>query len=109
MRVKKKFGLFLLLAGVSGCGGGTVGMISIEPDRVTLAEGQQQVFQVTVSQCTDTHVSWSVREGSQGGTISSDGAYTAPYTPGIYHVEAECVRNSRVNTVAEVTVNGPDS
>jgi hypothetical protein len=45
-------------------------------------------FQATVSGTTNQGVTWSVLEGSAGGTISAAGVYTAPATPGSYHVVA---------------------
>lgn len=105
MQKQTQWRLLLLLIGLSGCGGGVTGVVRIHPDRVTLTTGQQQVFSVTITQCTDTQVVWSVQEGNIGGTINSDGVYTAPPDSGVYHVEAECTSDPRVNSTAEVTVN----
>ena len=105
MQAKQRPGLLLLLIGISGCGGGTVGVVSIDPSRVILGTGQQQVFTVTVTQCSGTQVNWSVDENAAGGSVSSDGVYTAPSETGIYDVRAACASDTRVNAVAEVTVN----
>ena len=106
MQTQQRLGILLLLMAVSGCGGGSVGSVAIDPSRVTLNTGQQQVFTVTLTQCTGSQIAWSVDEGGgSGGAVNSDGVYTAPSTAGTYHVRAACASDSRVNAVAEVTVN----
>jgi hypothetical protein len=49
-------------------------------------------------------VTWSVREGTGGGSITTAGLYTAPGTPGTFHVVATSVADSRQTTEATVTV-----
>ena len=89
---------------LAGCGSGPAGTVTIDPGSVTLAPHQQQVFTVTVMQCGDTHVVWEVSEGSAGGSITSDGVYTAPDTPGEYHVMAACDTDGRINDTATINV-----
>jgi len=36
----------------------------------------------------DAAVDWVVEEGPSGGSVSSSGVYTAPHSPGVYHVIA---------------------
>lgn len=59
-------------------------------------------FTATASSGT---VNWSVLEGPSGGSVTSGGAYTAPATPGIYHVVATSSDNPAVTDTA-VTVVG---
>ena len=89
-----------------GCGGGSgsSGSVTIDPRSILLSVGQTKAFSVTVTQCTDTRVRWSVTEGDAGGTVTSDGVYTAPTTPGTYHVVAVCDADTSVNDTATVTV-----
>jgi YD repeat-containing protein len=56
----------------------TVG-ISITPVAVSLAAGQTQQFTATVTNATNTAVTWSISP-SGVGTINSSGLYTAPAT-----------------------------
>ena len=49
-------------------------------------------------------LTWSVQEGAAGGTIGSDGTYTAPSTTGTYHVVATNMQNTSESAVATVTV-----
>ena len=59
----------------------------------------------TIQFTANEQVSWSLQEGPAGGTISSNGTYTAPQTPGLYHVIATAVRDSLTVTVL-VTESG---
>jgi sugar lactone lactonase YvrE len=56
--------------------------VVVTPASARLRAGEQQRFDADVA------VDWSVAEGAAGGTIDSDGRYTAPLTPGTYHVVA---------------------
>lgn len=51
-----------------------------------------------------TAVTWSVREGSAGGTVTPAGLYSAPATPGTYHVVATSVADPSKSAAAVVTV-----
>jgi hypothetical protein len=59
--------------------------VAIAPEQVTVLPGQTVPFTATVTGTADTSVAWNVDE-AQGGTITSDGLYTAPVTAGTYHV-----------------------
>jgi len=50
-------------------------------------------------------VAWSVREGPAGGTIDASGHYTAPATPGTYHVVAASTAVPAITAAAAVPVN----
>src|SRR5215472_4271380 len=49
-------------------------------------------------------VNWSVQEGPAGGTITSDGSYTAPAITGTFHVIATSASDANKNAAASVTV-----
>jgi hypothetical protein len=102
----------LMLAGLCGCGGGhgSVGnslSLAIIPSNTTLAPGGIRGFQYVLSGSgtAQTGVVWSVKEAG-GGTIDNTGLYTAPTTPGTYHVVVTSVANPAVSATATVTVGG---
>jgi len=49
-------------------------------------------------------VAWSVQEGDAGGVIDDTGLYTAPSTPGIYHVVGTDAASPGLTAMAEVAV-----
>lgn len=77
--------------------------VSISPKTVTLGLSGVQTFTATVSNSLDPTVTWSVREGAAGGTVV-DGNYTAPATPGVYHVVATAKADTTKSAAATVTV-----
>jgi hypothetical protein len=101
-------------AGSSGGGGGL--QVSLSAPSVVLAPGATFNFTATVSGAASgqsTAVTWSVQEGAAGGTIDANGKYTAPSTPGTYHVVATSVADATIAATATVTVTdltslGPD-
>jgi sugar lactone lactonase YvrE len=54
---------------------------------------------------TDVPVEWSVAEGDVGGSIDSDGQYTAPLVPGAYHVVAGVRSDPSQRATIAVTVD----
>jgi hypothetical protein len=106
--------LALALA-LTGCGSGDAtptgtptpapfGVI-VTPPNVTLLPGRTQNFDATVVAAPlDSPVTWQVVEGSSGGTITSDGLYTAPNAPGTYRVLATSVIDATKTGTATVTV-----
>ena len=106
--------LFLIgmLVGLNGCGGGSGGGgggaavgISLTPPNPTVALGATQAFTATVTDASNTSVSWAVQEGAAGGTITTAGVYTAPNTAGTYHVVA--VSNQDPSKIATATITVP--
>src|SRR5438105_646673 len=102
---------------VSACGGKTeknsrsvlppppeVG-ISVTPQSVSLLVGASQKFTATVTGTADTSVAWSLAEGTAGGAISSDGAYTTPAVAGTYHVVATAGADQTKSASATVVVS----
>lgn len=82
-------------------------VVSISPAATTVAPLGHQRFTASVTGAPDVTVIWSVREGAQGGTVTADGAYTAPAHFGSYHVVATSVTDSNRSATASVTVIDP--
>jgi hypothetical protein len=75
------------------------------PSSITVAPAG--TVQFTSSRPPDELLTWDIKEGDAGGTIS-DGFYQAPTTAGTYHVQAHVSFNRGINSLtAEVTVR-PD-
>ena len=81
--------------------------VSVTPASAAVTTGGAISFAATVTNSTNQAVTWSVQEGSAGGTISTTGAYTAPPTPGTYHVLATSVAAPSASSTATVAVSAP--
>ncbi len=97
-----------LLAGCAGGGGGGGGStctvdVAIEPGAATVTADTTQPFVATVTGVANTAVDWSVQEAG-GGDITATGVYTAPFTPGTYHVVATSQADSCGTATVPVTV-----
>jgi hypothetical protein len=105
--------LFLLVSPLFSCGGGggpsgggdPAISVAVSPNPVSLRINETQVFKATVSDSSDQTVFWSLEEGSQGGAINQYGTYTAPNSPGTYHVVASSKADSTKSAVSIVTVS----
>jgi hypothetical protein len=78
--------------------------ISVSPSSATVNTRATRQFTATVTGTSDQRVTWSVREGTGGGSITTSGLYTAPGTAGTFHVVATSVADSRQTNEATVTV-----
>ncbi len=106
-----------------GCGGGGAGsvtpppppppsiQVSISPKSASLILGNTQTFMATVTNTSDTSVSWSVSGVPGGnstvGTITTDGVYTAPAdlpSPANVQVTATSHADATKSTAAPVTI-----
>lgn len=97
--------------------GGNVA-ITISPSEAEVSVGEAHDFSATVTGSGDTDVTWSVAEGSaggtvvnrgaqaQGGAVASLGVYIAPNTPGTYHVIATSRADPSKSATAEALVSG---
>ncbi len=65
--------------------------VVVQPSTAGVLPGGAQAFTAQVSGVRDQAVAWSVQEGDAGGRIDATGGYTAPATPGTYHVVATSV------------------
>jgi len=79
--------------------------ISISPITATLDACKGQVFTATVTNTSNTAVTWTVTEAG-GGTVTN-GIYTAPQTAGTYHVVAMSVADPTKTVQGTITV-GPE-
>jgi len=79
------------------------GNVIIMPKNKNMSTGSKWLFLSVVTGTLDQSVTWSVAE-TGGGTITNAGLYTAPATPGTYHVTATSVKDSSKSATATVTV-----
>jgi hypothetical protein len=79
--------------------------VSVSPSAPTVAPSGNQTFTATVTNASNTDVTWSVTEGASGGSVTSGGVYTAPSTAGTYHVKATSVTDPTKFGTATVTVS----
>ena len=84
------------------------GSVVIMPAAASILPGQSQQFVAQVSGLGDTTVTWKV-EGSGGGTITSNGLYTASSTTGVYNVIATPSANIYDSNAAVVLVTAKPS
>jgi hypothetical protein len=82
----------------------SVVVVTISPTGVLVPAGSKQDFTCTVSGTTDGRCSFAVQEGSAGGTVDVAGRYSAPATPGTYHVVASSRADATKSAVATVVV-----
>ena len=78
--------------------------VEISPASLTVPPLATQQFTETTTGDCGLAVTWSVQEGDAGGTLSDTGLYTAPASPGIFHVVATSVADPTKSGVAVVTV-----
>jgi hypothetical protein len=90
--------------------------VTISPASANVAPGKTVALAASVSGSDNVELIWSVQEGDAGGTIVANGAkaeggtvaslaeYTAPATPGTYHVVATSNANKAKSAQAEITV-----
>ena len=91
-------------AEVTVSGSASALLVTLTPDTVTLGTGEQQQFTATVAGGANTSVTWSIMEGTAGGTVNSSGLYLAPSTSGTYHVVASAEADPGAYAMATVTV-----
>lgn len=107
--------LIFLVVSLVGCGSNSkptpppppAVTISVTPNPSSVTYGSTLTFTATVSNTTNTAVTWSVDEGASGGTINSAGVYTPPNAEGTFHVTATSQADSTKKSTAPVTVTIP--
>jgi hypothetical protein len=77
--------------------------VTVSPNPATITLGETKQFGALVTGATNTSVTWSVVE-TGGGSVTAGGLYTAPSTPGTYHVKATSVADPTQSGTAAVTV-----
>ncbi len=81
--------------------------VSVSPASVSVSPGGTASFSATVSGTSagqSTAVTWSVQEGSGGGSVDAGGRYTAPSGTGTFHVVATSVADTSRSGSATVSV-----
>lgn len=82
--------------------------LTLTPATVTVSKNARIQFLASVSGTDNKRVTWRVLEVSEGGTVTSldesTGDYTAPATPGTYHVAAISNANPAATATATITV-----
>jgi len=81
--------------------------IGVTPTSAQVATGQTVQFLPEVTGTTNLAATWTIQEGTSGGTVSSTGLYTAPGKAGTYHVVATSVADPTQTCTATVTVYAP--
>lgn len=79
--------------------------LSITPSKATLPPGGSRTFKAGGIAPSRKAV-WSIQEGAAGGSITSNGAYTAPSIPGTYHVILSRPGLRPRKAAATITVTG---
>lgn len=97
--------LISLMMVACGGGGGIEGPVTItlSPPTVEVPIRGQQLFFASVGGTSNQAVTWTIQEGSAGGTMT-DNIYTAPDTAGTYHVIATSVADPTKSATATVNV-----
>lgn len=82
-------------------------IVTVSPATATVAASATRAFTASVTGATNTAVTWSVRETSGCGSITSAGVYTAPGAAATCHVVATSAADGVTAGVATVTVTAP--
>ena len=77
--------------------------VNLVPHTASVEPGKTTSFTASVTGAQSQAVSWSVREPN-GGTVTSTGLYSAPASPGTFHVVATSVEDPTSSDTATVTV-----
>lgn len=75
----------------------------VQPDIVNLQIREGHYFEAKIEDEVQKHIKWSVKE-PEGGTIDSNGYYTAPNQSGVYEVMAQSMEDRGLTATAFVIV-----
>ena len=95
----------LMLGGdikTAAAGDSTEVMVTATAEAYRVNIGGTIQLTAAVEGTADQRVRWSIVEGPAGGSISNSGAYTAPLTPGEYHLLATSL--AATSKTAQVTI-----
>jgi hypothetical protein len=85
--------------------------LKLTPAAVTLVPNARIQFLASVSGTDNKSITWRVLDLTDGGTVTrideTTGAYTAPGTPGTFHVAAISEANPAATATATITVKQP--
>ena len=90
------------------CSGSCTPYIYLTPFNLGLRPGVSFSFSAIVYYVGDPSVTWSIKEGSAGGTITDGGLYTAPAVEGVYHVIATSKAKSSLSATSTVAVTATE-
>ncbi len=111
MRIPQIPVLAFAVVALAACGGteppAEPVQVTVAPDRAELPPSSPQLFAAAVTGTTVRSVTWTVQEGTSGGTITSTGLYTAPASGGTFHVVVASAADPTRTAVALVTVTAP--
>jgi|GEM_PF-151221 len=82
--------------------------VTIAPPLVVVPVGGSAAFTASVAKAVNTSVLWTLREGNICGAITAAGLYSAPQAPGLCHVTATSVADTRASDTATVQVYTAD-
>jgi 6-phosphogluconolactonase (cycloisomerase 2 family) len=82
--------------------------VSINPKAAMVKVSGMTQFTSTIAGASRNGETWSVKEGG-GGAVTQTGLYTAPATPGTYHVVVTSVADLTKSATATVTVTALDA
>jgi hypothetical protein len=94
--------------GATTCTGTCTAYISFSPWSVGLKPGASVTFSATANYVSDPGVTWTIEEGTAGGTITGAGVYTAPLVEGVYHVVATSKAISSLTRIAPIVVTATE-
>lgn len=77
--------------------------IFIQPDNPNVFVGESVVFTAVLEGFADERLKWKVKD-KNGGTINKNGKYTAPETPGIFHITVSSTAYPKVQASTFVVV-----
>lgn len=75
----------------------------VQPDIVNLQIRESHYFEAKIEDEVQKHIKWSVKE-PEGGTIDSNGYYTAPAQSGVYEIIAQSMEDRNLTATAFVIV-----
>lgn len=78
--------------------------VSVSPSADVLGIAGARPFFASVIGALNQNVSWSVLEGASGGSITSDGLYTAPGSTGNFHAVAMAAVNPSLSDAVGISV-----
>lgn len=77
--------------------------IFIKPDMANIEVRESCYFEAIFANVADRRIKWQVKE-REGGTINSNGMYTAPNLPGVYEVIVESLAHPELKASTYVVV-----
>lgn len=79
--------------------------VSVSPTNPRIGANGTVQLSAVVSGTSNQNVTWSVEEGASGGSITSQGLYTAPSAIGTYHARATSVADTSKFSTSTITVS----